>query len=117
MWISKSLLDLFSIGRETVDTLRTENTTLRASNQLLERELVSAKIMSDWLRLKVNQLEVERVHLLAKAYPNLSLPAPELARTTQVSKGFDLQALFEDQGDPPDTLPVPKGFGANGLSN
>ena len=100
MWIPSSLLTLFSINKETVDTLRESAAVLTAVNGVLERELTSTKIMADWLRRQVNQLEAERVKLMEKAYPGLNLPAPEIARiSTQIKEGFDMQALFEDMGD------------------
>jgi hypothetical protein len=107
MWLSKSLVDLFTISRDTVQELRVENSTLKATNAVLERELLAAKLNSDSWRLRVNQLEAERVQLIAKAYPGLQLPAPEITRIkNQIKDGFDLQALFEDLGDPPDTKSV-----------
>lgn len=101
MFIPKSLLSLFTINKETVDSLRLEVATLRGKNEILERELTSTKIMSDWLRMRHNQLEAERVKLLERAYPGLSLPAPEIVNISRkIKDGFDMQALFEDMGDP-----------------
>src|SRR5438445_731759 len=103
MWLSKSLIELFTISRDTVTELRVENATLKATNNIIERELLAAKLNSDSWRLRVNQLEAERVQLIAKAYPGLQLPAPEIARVqNRIKDGFDLQALFEDQGGPDD---------------
>lgn len=103
MWLPKSLVDLFLISRDTIDNLRLETATLKATNTILERELLAAKLNSDSWRLRVNQLEAERVQLIAKAYPGLQLPAPEIARVqNRIKDGFDLQALFEDQGGPED---------------
>ena len=98
MWIPQSLLELFTINKQTVDSLRTSVATLQAKNELLERELLSTKIMSDWLRVQFNQLSVERVRLMEKAYPGMSLPVPEIARTTsRVQDGFNLHDMFEDE--------------------
>jgi hypothetical protein len=100
MWIPTSLLSLLSINRDTVNALRDEVTALRAVNAVVERELTSTKIMCDWLRIRHNQLEAERAVLLARAYPGLVLPTPEIARVqNRVSEGFDLQAMFEDMGE------------------
>ena len=99
MWVPKGLVELFSIGKEVVAELRTENSILKSKNELLERELVSAKIIGDWCRLRVNQLEVERVHLIEKAYPGLQLPAPELSRVNKIKDSLGLQSLFDDLGD------------------
>jgi len=107
MFIPKSLLSLFDISRETVESLRLEVGTLRTENAILNRELTSNKIMSDWLRFQVNQLSDERVKLMEKAYPGLHLAVPEISRAipNKVKDGFDLQALFEDQGDGSEKLP------------
>lgn len=103
MWVPKSLLDLFSISRETVDLLNKELAITRADRDSLKDQLSKSQIMSDWMRMRVNQLEAERVALIEKAYPGLRLPAPEIAKiANRVKDGFDLQALFEDQGDPSD---------------
>lgn len=107
MWIPSSLLNLFTINKETIDALRIEVAELRARDSVLERELSAAKIMSDWLRVRHNQLEAERVKLLERAYPGLSLPAPEIVNISRkIKDGFDMQALFEDMGDPTDTKPA-----------
>ncbi len=106
MWIPQSLLNLFTINKETVDALRIDVSVLRAKSEVFEHELASNKIMSDWLRMRVNQLEAERVVLMEKAYPGLHLPTPEISRiSNRVKEAFDLTSLFEDQGD--ETTPQP----------
>ena len=106
MWIPSSLLALFNINKETIDALRLENAELKTRDSILERELVAVKINSDWLRHQINQLNAERVQLMAKAYPGLQLPTPEFARLpNKVREAFDLQSLFEDLGDEP-TVPT-----------
>jgi len=100
VWIPASLFTLFSINKETVDSLRLENAELKARDSVLERELLSTKIMSDWLRLQFNSLSAERSILIAKAYPGLNLPVPEIARTrSRVADNFDPRVLFEDQSE------------------
>ena len=97
MWVPKRLADLFSLNRDFFDSVRTELATVRAERDILKNELASSKIVSDWLRMRVNQLEAERVKLIEKAYPGLNLPAPEIARIqNRIKDGFDLQALFTD---------------------
>ncbi len=100
MWIPQSLLSLFNISKEAVDAYRLETAELRATNAILERELISSRIMTDWLRDKVNQLNAERVQLIARAYPGLNLPAAEISRTTKrPTDTFDIRAIFEDQSE------------------
>lgn len=106
LFVPKALLSLLNVNKETVDTLRTEVAVLRSKNEVLERELTAVKINSDWFRHQINQLNAERVQLMAKAYPGLQLPTPEFARLpNKVREAFDLQTLFEDLGDEP-TVPT-----------
>lgn len=100
MWITDKILAILNINIAAAAAQRDEVSALRAANSILERELVSVKIMSDFLRMTVNQLNAERSVLISKAYPGLHLPAPEIARVAnKVQNGFDLNALFEDMGD------------------
>lgn len=101
MWITKTILDFITVGKDTVDALRVENQVLRAKNDIVERELIAARVNSDWMRLQINQLQIERTALLEKAYPGLHVPTLEIARVAnKVQNGFDLTSLFEDQGEP-----------------
>ena len=99
MWVPKALLELFSIGRETVDTLRTDLATTRATNQSLERELAAFKVNFDWIRIQVNTLQVERTILMEKAY-GMKIPTPELiqlpTRTEKTEKSFSFEDVGED---------------------
>lgn len=101
MWIPKSLLALIDVNRDLVAELKTDNTSLRAKNEVLERELTAVKINSDWLRFMFNQLTAERTQLIAKAYPGISLPTPEItrAKANQLKDGFDIQGWFEDRSE------------------
>jgi len=98
MWITSKLLDLFHISRDTVDALRADSASLRAERDALQRELSTLKVNFDWLRIRVNSLELERTALLEKAY-NIKLPAPELARTPAISGANSEDFSFEDMGD------------------
>lgn len=106
MWIPSSLFKLIEFGQEQ----RSELVALRSANALLERRLIAADIMSDFMRMRVNQLEAERSVLMNQAYPGLSLPSPEIARIQRRPKSeFSLQALFEDQEET-ELSPVPSPF-------
>lgn len=106
MWLSKTLFGLLSTNKDLIDQMRLDNSVLMARNALLERELISVKVNSDWMRMRVNQLEIERAALLEKAYPGLHIPVPEIARAqNRIKEAFDLTSIFEDQGDDP-TVPV-----------
>lgn len=101
MWVPKSVVEWFHISRETVESLREENSALRAERDALKIQLASATNHFDWLRIRVNTLEVERGQLIEKAY-GIRIPVPELARPVTpiapnvVDKFAD---LFEDMDD------------------
>ena len=103
MWVPPALLELFSIGKETVSILREEVATLKVERDALKDHLKSVSINSDWFRMKVNQLEVEKAALIEKAY-GVKLPAPEFVRTlpqadySLANKVLDSD-LFNDMGD------------------
>lgn len=100
MWVPKALVELFSIGKETVDTLRTELVATQAINISLDRELTALKVNFDWLRLQVNALQVERTALMQKAY-GVQMPIPEIVRTIKAdNSGFDAKNFsFDDIGE------------------
>jgi hypothetical protein len=77
MFVSSKLVGLFEIARETVDALRLDIAALRAENSAVKGELASLKVTNDWMRHKINGLEVERAALFNRAY-NVSIPAPEI---------------------------------------
>ena len=96
MWLSKDLVGFFQISHEVVQDLKVDLTVERAANTALRQELATLKTNFDWLRVKVNQLELERAQLIEKAY-NIKLPAPTLQRhvAADVPDAFS----FEDVGD------------------
>ncbi len=80
-----------------ISALQTKLTVAETELQSLRTELHSAKINADWLRVKVNALEMERAGLLEKAY-DIKLPVPEIVRTP--SKGGPFENFsFDDVGD------------------
>lgn len=101
MWLPKSLFDLFSISRAHVEDLKVENSTLKIEVNLLKADLASSRANGEWLRVKVNALELERASLLEKVY-GLRVPVPEIARTlpphdpSLPSLNLD---IFNDLGD------------------
>lgn len=98
MFVSNKLLGLFHIAKDHVDDMKTELAALRVERDAQTRELASTKVMNDWLRMKVNQLEIERAQLLAKAY-GIHTQVPEIVQrpNRQVSP---LEAIdFDDMGD------------------
>lgn len=89
------------VAKEAMQQLREELSAVRAERDLLKTELLSAKINSDWLRVKVNDLEFQNKGLIEKAY-QIKLPVPEIVATPAVHnpfKSFDSFSPFEDMGD------------------
>lgn len=84
----------------TVEGLRQDLAALRAENQALRSDLQSARVTGDWLRVKVNQLEMQNTALMEKAY-QIKLPvAPEIVRvpTTREARPWE-NFSFDDIGD------------------
>ena len=98
MWVPSSVLDWFKISQDTLKTLREENASLKAENRVLDRELTSAKVNLDWLRVQFNQAQVERAELMSKVH-GIKVPAPELG-TRRVPNRPSLEEFsFDDIGD------------------
>lgn len=97
MWISSTVFSWFQISQETFTTLKTEVAALRAERDALLRENITTKANFDWLRIKCNQLELERAQLLKRAY-NVDVAVPEIVRTPSKQPELNV-SLFEDMGD------------------
>ena len=99
MFVPKALVELFQIGRATVDELKINLAIEQAKNQILERELTAVKMTSDWLRMQFNQIQFERTALIEKIY-GIKLPAPEIVRTPVVGQSTQQDEFsFDDIGD------------------
>lgn len=79
MWLSSKFIDLFSISKETVSTLREDLAATRAERDTLKFQLQVAQNQFDWLRVQVNTLQAERAALIDRAY-GIRVPAPEILR-------------------------------------
>lgn len=97
MWLSSKIFSILEVAKSSVDNLYCELAAVRAERDVLKTELISSKNNFDWLRLRVNVLEVERAQLLEKAY-GIKTIVPELVRPSTVSLDMNT-ALFEDMGD------------------
>ena len=97
MWLSNKLVGMFQISKDTVETLREELSSVRAERDALKLQAAVNQTHFDWLRTKINGLELERAGLLEKAY-NIRLPVPEIVRAPTAA--FDPREFsFEDLGD------------------
>jgi hypothetical protein len=98
MWLPSSVLDLFRISIDQVTDLRTDLAVLRAERDTLKAQLVKQEILSDWFRLQVNSLQLERAALLEKAY-DIRVPVPSIQRATPPPE-FNLDSFsFDDLGN------------------
>lgn len=99
MWVSAKLLDLFSIGKDTVDVLRRELSIITVERDLLKQQLLVAQNNFEWSRTKVNSLEMERTALMEVAY-KIKLPTPQIMKVPTVDPTYDPKNFsFEDIGN------------------
>lgn len=101
MWISKAVLGWLQISKETVEDQRIELGTLRLESSLLKTQLATTQTQFNWLRERVNALEMERAQLIKKAY-GIDLPVPEIVVTKPWPKlpdQLNADDLFSDVGD------------------
>lgn len=84
---------------------------LQQENEHLKSEIASARIMTDWLKLKVNDLEAANKALMEKAY-GVKLPVPVIERAAPAAPNpYKIPlALFEHIDD--DTI---KAVGAENI--
>ena len=99
MWVPAKVFDWFKISQESFNDLRERNAVLVAECEHLKSELAATRVNTDWLRFKVNQLELEKALLTQKAF-DINLPVPEIARRPQIDPSMDpSQFSLEDMGD------------------
>lgn len=110
MWVPAKVIDWFSSMRqvaevnaavsvEAINHYREEVAALRGERDILKSQVTVMTIQSDWLRMQVNQLQLERAALLEKAY-DIRVPAPQIARTPTIGQAPNVNEFsFEDMGD------------------
>ena len=97
MWFNNKVFDLFEVAKSSVEGLREDLAVVRAERDLLKQQLATSQNHFDWLRGRINVLEVERAQLIEKAY-GIKIPVPEIVRTPLFPPDMNT-ALFEDMGD------------------
>lgn len=97
MFVPRVILDYFGVNIELVRNLQSDLAVARAEREMLQKELTSTQIMSDWLRIQFNDLQAQNKQLLEKAY-NIKLPVPELQPRMKASPSVQ-SFSFEDPGD------------------
>jgi hypothetical protein len=109
VWINKEIITWFTSLKTTAEQhaavsvvalqgLQEELIKVRTERDMLQKELQAQQINSDWFRMKVNTLELERAGLIKKAY-NIDLPAPEIMKVAKEEPFPGKQDLFGDLGD------------------
>jgi len=99
MFVPKVVLEYLGVSADLVHNLQADLAVARAERDLLKNELISTKISADWLRVKVNSLELEKAGLMEKAF-QIRLPVPEIQReSSMINSPFNNMSPFEDMGD------------------
>jgi hypothetical protein len=119
MWVPKQVIEWFSSMRDVAETnavvsiealnqYRAQLAAITAERDTLKIQLAVQNNHFDWLRMRVNTLEVERSGLVEKAY-GIKLPIPEIVRTVTDRPSLDEKNFsFEDVGkDMARTLGLP----------
>jgi predicted nuclease with TOPRIM domain len=97
MWLSSQLVGMFQISKETVESLREELAAARTERDVLKLQLSVSQNHFEWLRMRVNSLEVERAQLIKKAY-GIDTPIPEIIRAAH--NPIELNPdIFNDVGE------------------
>lgn len=97
MWVSRAVKEWFHISRQAYEDLKVKNAALEAELTALRYEKQRADLHFDWLRMKVNELELMNKALIQQAY-GIALPAPELTRQAPVADPLQ-HFSFDDVGD------------------
>lgn len=99
MWVSSKIFDWLRISKDYVDGLSEELKVTRAELNSLQDKYRVMQINSDWFRMKVNQLEMEKTALLELAY-KIKLPTPQLMKQPTPDPTFDPKNFsFADVGE------------------
>lgn len=99
MWVPSAVLDWFKISQSSFSGLKEDNVALRVERDSLQRQLITTTSNFEWLRMRVNTIEMERVALMEKAY-GIKIPAPEIVRTPVVGQGTKQEDFsFDDIGE------------------
>lgn len=99
MWVPPALVELFTLTRDNVNTLKEELAAVKAERDTLQRQLTVTQVNFDWIRMQINTLQYERTGLLEKAY-GIKVPVPEVVRAPVLGSEARMDEFtFEDIGD------------------
>lgn len=97
MWIPGKASKIIEGCLTLISQLQTENSQLRGTLEATGRDLATVKSNFDWLRTRVNSLEMERALLFDKV-AGIKIPVPEIARAPITPHPFNTD-IFEDVGE------------------
>ena len=98
MWLSSKIFSILEVSKESVDSTRQELAVTKAERDILKHQLTVSQTQFEWLRMRVNQLEVERAQLLEKA-TGIKTAVPEIVRAPSQMETMINQFTFDDVGD------------------
>lgn len=98
MWVPSAVVDWFHISKQAVESLREELSVARAERELLKLQLANSENHFNWLRVRVNSLEIERAQLIEKAY-GIKIPVPEITKPQLPIQQEITPDIFTDMGD------------------
>lgn len=96
MWLSPKIFGILEVAKDSVDEVKRELAAVKAERDALKTNLSVLTIQSDWLRMQVNTLQIERTALMERAY-GIRVPAPEIIRKSKQPTAEEFS--FDDIGD------------------
>lgn len=99
MWMSKTLVGILEVAKDSVDETKAQLAVVKAERDILKDQLRAAQINSDFFRMQINSLQMERTELLRKAH-GIIVPTPQIQTRMQIDPALDPNNFsFEDLGD------------------
>jgi hypothetical protein len=87
------------VSIEAIQQYREQLAVVTAERDTLKVQAAINQANMDWIRMRINTLELERTQLIEAAY-HIKLPAPELLRVNPSMPNFDANTFsFEDVGE------------------
>lgn len=86
------------VTRAAFDTLNSERIKSAEEARVLDHQNQALQVMTDWLRVRVHQLELERAQLLWK-YMGVKIPVTTIEDATKDDNILGGINPFEDLGD------------------
>ena len=99
MWVPKIVVNWFGLNAEMIREIQSELAVVRAERDTLKLDLMRERNNQDWLRMRLNGVEVEKAALMEKLF-GLKIPVPELQVKRKDYSNPDMREFsFDDVGD------------------